>query len=341
VDDRRGIIAAGTWVFDLVKTIDVLPERGMLANVLAETRSTGGAPANVLIDLAKLGTGLPLYAAGLLGDDEEGRFIVRTLEENGIDVSSLRTSDRARTSHTDVMTESGSGARTFFHHRGVNAELDIEQLAGLGRPARIFHLGYLLMHDRLDAPEPGYGTRWGRLCEGLSAEGYKISVDVVSEQGDRFRRVVEPVLPRVDYLILNEVEASAVTGHRIRPRGKGIDPEALERSARSLMGLGVRSLVAVHFPEGGFALYRDGTARFEPSYVVPPGEMAGTVGAGDAFCAGMLYGVHESWEPGETLRFANACAAFCLKDLTASGGMRGLREVRRFMLEAPRNGELG
>lgn len=48
---RCGVAAAGNWIVDHVKVIDAYPEQDTLATILSESRGTGGAPYNVLIDL--------------------------------------------------------------------------------------------------------------------------------------------------------------------------------------------------------------------------------------------------------------------------------------------------
>ena len=334
---RNGIISAGNWLVDRVKTLDVWPARGMLANVVRESHSTGGGPANVLIDLARLKAGLHLYAAGLVGDDADGRMILSQLRANGIDTAGMQRTIKRPTSYTDVMTEQRSGARTFFHCRGANALLDVGHLRGIPPRARIFHLGYLLLLDRLDGPDLAYGVRWGRLLSELSAQGYQISVDVVSAQGGRFRKVVAPVLPYVDFLIVNEVEAAGISGIAIRDGRGHLRFRKLQAAAQWLIRKGVRGTVVIHFPEGGYALTRAGESCFEPSFHVPPETIRGTVGAGDAFCAGMLYGIHESWPIAESLRLANASAAFCLTDATSTGGAPTLARLKRYLKRATRN----
>ena len=64
---RRGLLAGGNWIIDQVKLIDVYPQREQLANILSQSQGTGGAPYNVLIDLARLGANFPLLGAGLVG----------------------------------------------------------------------------------------------------------------------------------------------------------------------------------------------------------------------------------------------------------------------------------
>ena len=88
--------------------------------------------------------------------------------------------------------------------------------------------------------------------------GFKTSVDVVSEDSDRFSKVVIPALKYVDYCILNELEAGKTTGFRIRQSGGHLDKVALRHAAGALLQHGVRELVVIHFPEGGFARTRKG-----------------------------------------------------------------------------------
>src|SRR6266478_8814597 len=160
---RCGLLAGGNWIIDQVKLIDVYPQPEQLGNIRGQAQGTGGAPYNVLIDLAKSGASFPLLGAGLVGQDDLGRQILRDCRNHKIDVKYLRSTSKAPTSYTDVMTEQGHGRRTFFHARGANAlwrgyDLDFKKT----RP-RIFHLGYLLLLDALDEPDAKFGTRAARL----------------------------------------------------------------------------------------------------------------------------------------------------------------------------------
>jgi sugar/nucleoside kinase (ribokinase family) len=102
---------------------------------------------------------------------------------------------------------------------------------------------------------------------------------------------------------------------------------ALRHAAGSLLQLGVRELVVVHFPEGGFARTRKGEDFWQPSLNLPPRFIAGAAGAGDAFCAGVLLGLHEGWNLQECLRTGVCAAAASLADPTCTAGMKPLRAV--------------
>ncbi|HOX55319.1 MAG TPA: carbohydrate kinase family protein [Candidatus Paceibacterota bacterium] len=339
---RSGLLAAGNWIIDQVKMIDVYPQPEQLANIRSQSEGTGGAPYNVLIDLAKSGPPFPLSAAGLVGQDALGQHILDDCRRHKIDVQHLRTTPKAPTSYTDVMTEVGHGRRTFFHARGANAlwrgdDLDFKKIN-----VRIFHLGYLLLLDALDQPDPRFGTKAARLLARAQAAGVKTSVDVVSEDSDRFARIVNPALKHVDYCILNEIEAGKTTGFKIRPPGGPLDTVALRHAAGALLQQGVRELVVVHFPEGAFARTRKGEDFWQPSLKLPPKYIAGTAGAGDAFCAGVLYGLHEGWELQRCLLTGVCIAAASLADATCTAGVKSLNSslalARKLGFGEPLNG---
>ena len=155
---RQGILAAGNWIIDHTKIIDVFPTQDALCNILGESFSNGGSPYNLLVDLARLGAPFPLEALGLIGDDADGESIRADCARHNIDARQLRTTRDAHTSYTDVMSVRATGRRTFFHQRGANALLDPEHFDFTASRAKFFHLGYLLLLDRLDQPDPAHGT---------------------------------------------------------------------------------------------------------------------------------------------------------------------------------------
>jgi len=324
---RSGLLAGGNWIVDQVKVIDVYPQPEQLANILRQSQGTGGAPYNVLVDLSQLGAPFPLQAAGLVGNDLLGEWILEDCRKRGIDCRFLRKTNSAPTSYTDVMTESKGGRRTFFHNRGANSLWTGGDLDFGKTRARIFHLGYLLLLDALDGQDRKFGTRAAALLASAQKAGIKTSVDAVSEDSDRFPGIVTPALKHVDYFILNEIEAGKTTGFRIRQPDGRLDTVALRHAAGALLQLGVRELVAVHFPEGGFARTRKGDDYWQPSLNLPPRAIAGTAGAGDAFCAGLLLGLHEEWDLARCLKTAVCVAAMSLSDPTCTRGVKSLDEA--------------
>jgi sugar/nucleoside kinase (ribokinase family) len=321
---RKGLLAGGNWIIDQVKLIDVYPRAEQLANIRSQALGTGGAPYNVLVDLAKLGAPFPLSGAGLVGKDALGTQILDHCRKLKIDTKLLRADPKAPTSFTDVMTEMGQGRRTFFHLRGANAAWTGADLDFSKTKARIFHLGYLLLLDSLDEPDVTHGTKAARLLAKAQAAGIKTSVDVVSEDSDRFSKVVSPALKYVDYCILNEIEAGKTTGFKIRQPDGRLDTVALRHAAGALLQCGVKELVVIHFPEGGFARTRKGEDYWQSSLSLPAKYIAGAAGAGDAFCAGILLGLHEGWNLSQCLFTAVCVAAASLAHPTCTEGVGSL-----------------
>jgi sugar/nucleoside kinase (ribokinase family) len=321
---RSGFLAGGNWIIDQVKLIDVFPQREQLANIRSQSQGTGGAPYNVLRNLARLGADFPLAAAGLVGNDSLGREILADCRAHKIDTRHLHVSSRAPTSYTDVMTELGGGHRTFFHARGANALWTGDDLNFKKNRARIFHLGYLLLLDALDEPDATFGTRAARMLAAAQTAGLKTSVDVVSEDSSRFAKIVRPALKHVDYCILNEIEAGKTTGFKIRQADGRLDTVALRHATGALLQQGVREVVVVHFPEGGFARTRKGEDVWQSSLKLPDNYIAGTAGAGDAFCAGVLLGLHEGWDLSRCLKTGVCAAAASLSDATCTAGVKSL-----------------
>jgi sugar/nucleoside kinase (ribokinase family) len=324
-----GISAGGNWIIDKIKLVDTYPEEGNLANIL-ETKPpvNGGCPYNVLLDLAKLATGIPLQGIGAIGNDEDAEYILRDCKEHGINASLLQGKKGTPTSYTDVFNVKSTGHRTFFHARGANALLDIDDFEVEKITGRICLVGYLLLLDSLDAEDSEFGTRAARLLSMLSDAGIETAVDIVSEDSDRFAKIVLPSLPYIDYLIINEVEASKTLGITVRNDAGEIIDDKIAEVADSLIKHGVRRQVIIHYPEGSFSLKKDGAEKiFGKSLRLPKEFIVGATGAGDAFCAGALFGIYSKWDTVKTLQFASGMAAASLSELSASAGIKSLNEI--------------
>jgi sugar/nucleoside kinase (ribokinase family) len=322
-----GIACGGIWVVDLVKVIDQYPPENSIAHVSAMSQGGGGCAHNVVINLAKFDDRLPLYAVGLLGNDAYGDYLADDCRRfPNVNIDQLRRTDLDATSYTDVFSVKASGGRTFFHYPGTNrlfapAYVDLDRL-----PVQMFHLGYLLLLEAMDQPDPEYGTVAAGFLAELQQRHIKTSIDLVSEDSSRFPRIVPPALKYTDYCIINDWEAEKLTGIPLRQGGRLL-PENLGKIGAMIFGFGVRELVVIHFPEGGYLLSKDGEERLQPSLDLPASYVVGSTGAGDSFCAGLLYGLYQGWDYDRILRFANCAGGMNLSDLTTTGGIKSWREV--------------
>ena len=318
-----GLVIAGTILVDIIKTVPVYPEAGRLVQYLDMEQSCGGAVPNTAIDLAKLDPDFPVRVFGKVGNDEYGRFAINMMQSVGLDVSKMLTTDEAPTSFTDVINVRG-GERTFFTLAGANAVLDVEDFDFNDLGASHLHLAYLLLLGALDKPDPEYGCRSARLLAAAKAAGIRTSIDLISEPSDRYKTAVLPALPYVDVLIINEIEASAITGIKIEGQPT---KETLNAISEKLLALGVREKVILHCPAMGVVHDRENGFLAVPSLDLPRDYIVGTTGAGDAFCAGALYGLTHGYTDAELLRLASLTAAASLGAADAVGGMLPISEL--------------
>ncbi|MBL5885757.1 putative sugar kinase YdjH [compost metagenome] len=325
--ERRGVIAAGNMLVDHVHQIVQWPERGWLAEIIHSERATGGAPLNVLLTLAKMHVGLPLQAVGLIGDDSDGDYILAMLDQYHVNRQRVQRTTFAPTSMSQVMTDP-SGQRTFFHSPAANRLLDLPAFDRLDPSMKIFHLGYLLLLDSLDLPDDEFGTRSARLLSQMRDLGYETSLDLVSRKGDpRYQPLVLPALRYVDYLVINELEAGEFSGLEMRDSSNTPNILHIAEAASQLLAAGVRQRVVIHCPEGAWGEAPGEQGQWVPSRQLEPDEIIGSVGAGDAFCAGFLYGCHEAWSLPDSIALAHACARASLLAANAIDGAKTLVEL--------------
>jgi len=319
---RQGVLCAGTILVDVAKVIDAYPALDHLATIEQVSLSTGGPGLNMAVDLRMLGAAFPIGVLGAVGDDEHGAFILAECARLGIDTAGVRTLDGAVTSFTDGMIERDGGRRTFFHHSGANALFDASD-ADLGR-ARILHAGAPGIHPVMDRPRPGGGNGWSALLQRAQAAGLHTNLEMVSLAPDRTAEVARPCLPCLDSIVINELEAGALTGiEAAAPTADGpADWPALEAMALGLVEQGVSVLAVVHFPAGCVAAAPGGRTWRQGSVRLPREQVRSTIGAGDAFAAGVILGLHEGWPVERCLRLAVASAAACVRSPHTSDGIK-------------------
>ena len=317
--ERNGITLVGNMLVDVVKNIDCYPTIGMLSHITSVSRAVGGCVPNTAIDLAKIDGSIPLSAIGKVGNDEYGQYVISQLRAHNIDCEKVIVSSDAPTSFSDVMNLP-SGERTFFHCTGANAIFAPEEVDIAAVPGKILHAGYLLLLDMFDKEDPEYGTAMARFLHDVQKAGIKTSVDVVSSSTLDFAAIIKPALKYCDYIIFNEIECCNIWG--IEPyKGEKPDIDAIRKAMELTMAEGVGEKVIVHCKQAGFCLSKDGTFTVVPSLKIPSECIKGSVGAGDAFCAGSLYGIYNGFADTDILTFASAAAACNLFSENSVDGM--------------------
>ncbi len=308
---RFDVTALGELLVDMTQS--GLSEQG---NRLFEA-NPGGAPANVLAMLRKLGKSCAFL--GKVGQDSFGDMLEQTVREAGIDTRGLRRDPEIPTTLALVHTFP-NGDRDFSFYRKPGAdirlrgeELDLERVRG----CRIFHFGTLSLTD-----EPCLSATLEAVREAKEA-GALLSFDPNLREPlwpslDAAREQIAWGLGQCDILKISDNEIVFMTGE-----------EDFDAGAAKLQALypNIRLLNVTAGAEGSYAYY-GGLRAFEPG--CRRGGVIETTGAGDTFCACVLNYVLEhglddltEYDLHEMLRFANTAAYIVT---TRKGAIRSMPE---------------
>lgn len=321
---RKGILCAGCWTLDNIRIVNEWPEQEALAMTLAIDKQGGGSAHNVSIDLKKLDPSLPVYTAGLLGQDTAGDYLVEQANRWEVDTFQLQRTDQASTSFTDVMSVESTGKRTFFHHTGANDLLTPDHIDLKSCPASILHLGLLGVHALLDSSWKNEPNGWVDILKRAQSVGMHTNIEMVSIDADINRKIAIPCLSYLNSLIINDFEAACLTG--IETLSDGVaNSDACMTSAEQLLQMGSMEFVVVHFPQGAAMVHRDGDKRLIPCSKVAEEEIKSSVGAGDAFTAGVLYAYHQGGSLHDCVRVGHAVAAMSLQSNTTVGAVSAVQ----------------
>lgn len=307
---NKGVTFVGSLVVDHIKQIETYPSESTLTKILSETKATGGLAANTSVALKKLDPSLDVEVLGAVGDDSDGKLLINFLEENNINSNNIIL--RGTTSFTDVL--SSPKTRTFFTYSGSSGTLDIDDIDINKINTEMVHLGYILLLEKLDEVDDEYGTKMARLLKDLQDKGHKTSVDIVSEDSNRFSELVPPALKYTDNLIINEFEASKTVGIEFNDNN-------VEAILNKLKDMGVSNWVIIHSPTASWGLDENRKLHYLKSNNLPDSYIKGTVGAGDAYCAGCLLAISKGLNMDKALKYGTASAQISLKSPSASGSM--------------------
>ncbi|MFB6086476.1 MAG: carbohydrate kinase family protein [Halodesulfurarchaeum sp.] len=248
------IVAAGHLNWDVTLLVTSLPAPDGEALITGQHRSGGGSAANVASALA--GFDLESGLIGSVGDDDHGRMATRELRETGVDVSGVLTVPGGETTVKYLVVDD-QGEVMVLANDGVNEaigpdDLEASQLDGAD-------------HVHLTGQRPETAERLIDLAQ-------KAGITVSFDPGRRIEeRAFEPLLDRVDVLLLNELEAEAVF-----PAAEGAAVEAAASDDR---------VIVIKRGSSGASVYTPEATVHHPGF---PVEAVDTTGAGDAFAAGFL-----------------------------------------------------
>jgi sugar/nucleoside kinase (ribokinase family) len=321
---RRGFLTGGSWCLDRNRYIERWPFEDSVGTAWGLEARGGGSACNLALDMKTLDPDMPVETIGLIGDDEAGRKLQGFAEAAGISASGFIVLDGATTHLTDCFVSKASGKRTHITDAGVGGLLSPDHFSFEGRDGRIFHLGLPGVHPVMDNQWHDEANGWVAVLRKAKAAGFKTNLELLTMAPERQREIVLPCLPHLDMLVVNDVEIGALASMETRS-GEDADPQACADAAMLVLDKGAMDTVAVHAPVGALAVTRGSAPVFVPSFAIPESEVAGPNGAGDAFAAGFLYGVHEGWALSEALRLGHAAAACSLRSPGTTDGVLSWR----------------
>jgi len=285
-------------------------------------QNPGGAPANVLACLSKLGHKTAFV--GKVGADMHGEFLKSVLEENRICTDGVITDEKVFTTLAFVEL-SGDGERNFSFARKPGADTCLtekELSAELIRNSKVFHIGSLSL-----TAEPARSTTF-RALEIAKESGCMISYDpnYRAPLWDSKEAAVErmrSVLPFVDVMKLSDEETELLTG-KANPK----------EAAAVLLEKGV-SLVAVTLGEKGALVCTKEGSAIVLGYKA---DVVDTTGAGDSFWGGFLHKLLESGKLPQDVsleeaalfaKYGNAVASLCVEKRGAIPAMPTIEEIEK------------
>ncbi|MBD3274778.1 MAG: hypothetical protein GF372_05670 [Candidatus Marinimicrobia bacterium] len=271
----------------------------------------GGNGANSAYVLAQLGIPVSLHSA--IGVDPHGEMLSRWLIDGGVDISGLIESTTAATSATTILTDENQN-RLSFHHHGASALIEPDAL-----PESIFReIDFLLFS--------GYPLLTGWSAEQLQAlmkkatdAGTITCMDIGPLVGDPIHiESLSAVFPYLSYFLCNEFELLSFTRK-----------DNIQDALSSTFNFGNLTVILKRGADGALiARQGDSQPVTVPAFET---ETNSTVGAGDSFNSGFLYGISRGWDEERSAQFGNAVAALVLSSGEGVLGAPTLNEVQNFL----------
>lgn len=252
------------------------------------TMVLGGNGANTAYVLACLGASPSLCSA--VGQDPLGGMARGWLEDAGVQTDALVRSETDATATTTVLADEQRN-RQSFHHAGATATFSIDDVSDgyFARADLLLVTGYQLLR----------GWRPGGMARALrqaSRSGAATLLDIgPAIDAPPTLEELFPLLSDVDYLLSNAYELRTCTG-----------VEHLSGAAEQVLRAGVQHVIVKQGADGAAVYQRDRSPASVPGFEV---EVHSTVGAGDAFNAGLIRRLQTKEPLLQAVRFANATAA--------------------------------
>jgi ribokinase len=265
----------------------------------------GGSAANTIVGLARLGCKVGFI--GKVANDREGKMLLEDFRREGVNTKGIIKTKTGR-SGTVMGFVDEKGERALYVDPGVNDTISFEEIdTGYACQAKFVHLTSFVGEMSFETQK--------RLVENLS-EDVKVSLDPGELYARKGIKALNPILKRTFVFMPNSRELTLLTGM-----------EDYVKGAEKLLELGVK-VVAVKLGGRGCYVTDGRESHHVEAFKV---QIVDTTGAGDAFCAGFLYGLLNGKSLKECAKLGNFVASRCIMKLGARTGLPRLEGLKSLL----------
>lgn len=303
----KKILCIGSVTADLLlRPVDGMPKAGTLQGVESVTVYPGGCAVNAALDLQKLGGNVALSC--LIGEDTFADMLCRHFKESGLTLDGVVTRSDVSTTLSVVLISTG-GERSFLYLPGSAALFKKEDIKeSVYKDADIvFVAGAMLL--------PSFeGEELALFMKKAKEDGKMTVMDTAWDKDGRWLCRIKDALAFTDLFMPSYEEAKAIAGKD--------DPEEI---ADVFFDLGCKSVI-IKLGKEGALICKSRNERVRVP-IVEGIEVKDTTGAGDAFCAGFLYGIAKGLTYEQAGRFACGVSACCIEQTGASAGILPAEQI--------------
>lgn len=302
------ILVAGEINPDLILSGDVQPEFDQ-AEKLVDSANLEIGSSSAIFACASARLGLKVAFAGVCGDDLFGHFMLTELSSKGVDVSSVRVDPNLSTGLSVILDRKSQGDRAILTHLGAMASLRADDISDdLVSRCRHLHVASYFLQTAL---KPGLPSLFQR----AHSQGLTTSLDTNWDPSGKWDGLDE-MLACTDVFLPNEKEAIAITS----VRSVGL---ALKKLGENT------GLVAIKRGSSGAIACHAGQT-FSASALCCD-QVVDTIGAGDTFDAGLLYGFLNRWNMEKSLWLAVVCGSLSTRARGGTAAQPTLEEAIHYV----------
>jgi sugar/nucleoside kinase (ribokinase family) len=217
--------------------------------------------------------------------------------------------------------------RTFLYYSGANELLDIKhfKLNEIKNNPKILYVGYLSLLGKLDYFD-GKETRLCKVLKEARKKNLITILDLASNNIPNFQKIIFSSLPYTDYLLLNEIEAQLLFNTSLLNSNNQLNQKLIIKLSKKAFQKGLRKALVIHSPLESLYISKDNSCHSK-SIKIPKKNIKNAVGAGDAFCAGFVFGIHEEWDIETTLKKSHAAGSAMMKIDSSSGNLPNIKNL--------------